>query len=336
MAGGQGTRFWPWSKIERPKQFLSLMSEESMLQQTYNRFSKWLPREKIYIVTTEEYVSLVKEQLPFINENHIIVEPFPRDTGPCMALTAIRFLEDKDNEVFVAVPADHYLFDDQILPEIFDIGEKLARKDNVIVTLGIKPTRPETGYGYIHAENVEKGNIGELKVKSFIEKPDEEKAERLLKSENIYWNSGMFFWKPSTIGYYMEKFQPEIWDILKNDKQNIKTQYALVPKISVDYAILEKAESIYTIPVNLKWDDIGNWTAWERLNKNSNENNYVQGDVHLLSTNNCVIKSEHQKVVVIGVEDLIIASTKEGLLVCHKSQEQKIKDVLKGFVKENE
>ncbi|MGM7719641.1 mannose-1-phosphate guanylyltransferase [Metabacillus sp. Hm71] len=328
MAGGQGTRFWPWSIKDRPKQFLPLMEEDTMLQQTYNRFKKWLPSEKIYIVTTEEYVPLVKEQLPSITNSQLLVEPMPRDTGPCIALTACHFLKDSDNEAFAAVPADHYIPDCSVFPEIFKLAEKIADDERSIVTLGIKPTRPETGYGYIQAKEDEGSNSGVLKVKAFIEKPSMTKAKELLETNNIYWNSGIFIWKPSTIAYYMEKYQPEIWKKIIDSEVVSKAKYSLVPKISVDYAILEKAETIYTIPVNLQWDDVGSWSAWERLNKKSNDDNLLQGDVHLLSTKNCVIKSEYQKAIIIGAEDLIIASTEDGLLICHKSLEHKIKDVL--------
>lgn len=330
MAGGQGTRFWPWSVKKRPKQFLPLISEETMLQQTYNRFRKWLPPEKIYIVTTKDYFSLVKEQIPSISTSHILLEPEPRDTGPCIALTALHFLKDSDNEAFAAVPADHYIPVDDDMAEIFSLAEEIAEAELAIVTLGMKPLRPETGYGYIIAEQLEELNIPVLTVKSFIEKPNLDKAKELLKAENVYWNSGIFIWKPSTVSYYMKKLQPKIWEIL-NREPDARTQYSLLPKISVDYAILEKAETIYTIPVNLQWDDVGIWSSWERLNKKTNEDNYLQGDIHLLSAKNCIIKSDDRKAVVIGVEDLIIVSTEEGLLVCHKSLEHKIKDVLKSF-----
>ncbi|WP_078412235.1 mannose-1-phosphate guanylyltransferase [Priestia abyssalis] len=336
MAGGQGTRFWPWSVKDKPKQFLSLMSEETMLQQTYNRFLKWLPPEKIFIVTSEDYVSLVKEQIHSINDNQIIIEPLQRDTGPCIALTALHFLRNDDDEVFAAVPADHYIPEDASLPEIFGLAEKTAETDLAIVTLGIKPTRPETGYGYIQADMNGKQNHRVLPVKAFIEKPCKEKAEKLFKNDHVFWNSGIFIWKPSTIAYYMEKFQPEIWEPLKRYGTVSMYQYSLLPKISVDYAILEKAENIYTIPVNLEWDDVGTWGAWDRLHEKTDEDNLLQGDIHLLSTKNCIIKSENRKAVVIGVEDLIIASTEEGLLVCHKSQEHKIKQILKDISNKEE
>ena len=329
MAGGQGTRFWPWSVKDRPKQFLPLISEETMLQQTVKRFRKWLPLEKIFIITTEDYLPLVKEQLPSINNSQIIIEPNPRDTAPCIALASLFFLEKDDNEAFAAVPADHYFRDDSEFPQIIKLAENIVtEQERAIVTLGIKPTRPETGYGYIQTEkNVYDDQIE--KVKEFIEKPELEKAKQLIEMENIYWNSGIFIWKPSTIKYYMEEFQSGIWEKLSNNHQDLHSKYSLVPNISIDYAILEKAETIYTIPIDFHWDDVGNWTAWERLNKDAHEENLLSGDVHLLSTKNCVIKSDDKKAIVIGVKDLIIVSTENGLLVCHKSEEQKLKRLLK-------
>ncbi|WP_417897210.1 sugar phosphate nucleotidyltransferase [Bacillus haimaensis] len=331
MAGGQGTRFWPWSVKERPKQFLSLMSEETMLQQTYKRFLNWLSPEKIFIITTEQYVSLVKEQIPTIDENQILIEPYLRDTGPCIAMTAQHFLSGEDNEAFAAVPADHYIPDDSLLPEVFKLAEKIAQEELNIVTLGIKPTRPETEYGYIQVESDKKNKIEDvLKVKRFIEKPKYEVAKELYQEENIFWNSGIFIWKPSTISYYLKKYQPEIWSGLQGN-DNLKDRYSLLPKISVDYAILEKAENIFTIPISLEWDDVGNWSAWTRLNTSGGEGNLIQGDIHLHSSKNCVVISEVQKTVVIGVEDLIIVSTDEGLLICNKDCEKSIKDVINGF-----
>ncbi|MDF2054913.1 mannose-1-phosphate guanylyltransferase [Priestia megaterium] len=328
MAGGQGTRFWPWSVKDRPKQFLSLMGEETMLQQTYNRFHKWLPAEKIFIVTSKEYVSLVKEQIDLIDDNQIIIEPLQRDTGPCIALTALNFLKSMDDEPFAAVPADHYIPEDDSLLKVFTIAEDVANRDFAIVTLGIKPTRPETGYGYIQTEVDQEPDNNVLTVKSFIEKPSLEKAQRLLRNPGVYWNSGIFMWKPSTVSYYMKKFHPEIWIELEHNWGNLDTIYSYLPKISVDYAILERADLVYTIPSSFYWDDVGNWSAWDRLNQTEEEDNAVMGNIHLLSTKNCIIKSENQETIVIGVQDLIIASTEDGLLICHKSQEQKIKEVL--------
>ncbi|WP_394137996.1 mannose-1-phosphate guanylyltransferase [Cytobacillus oceanisediminis] len=328
MAGGTGTRFWPLSVNEKPKQFLSLINKKTMLQQTYNRFRKWLPEEKIYIVTSEEYATLVKEQLA-IPHKQLILEPLQRDTGPCVTLTALTFLKENDNEVFAAVPSDHYFPEDDSIFELFKLAETTAKSDLSIVTLGIKPDRPETGYGYIQAEQ-NRDYMGQvLRVKKFIEKPCKQKAEELLKAEDVYWNSGIFIWKPSTIAYYMKQHQLQIYESITRFLNGSVYEYSNLPKVSVDYAIIEKAETIFTIPANIHWDDVGNWTALERLLKKDDEINVLQGNIHVLSTENCIIKSEDKKTIVIGAEDLIIASTKDGLLVCHKSMEQNIKTILK-------
>ncbi|MGD7009705.1 mannose-1-phosphate guanylyltransferase [Metabacillus sp. 84] len=327
MAGGKGTRFWPWSTKKRPKQFLPLVTEETMLQQTYSRFQKWLAPEKIFIVTSEEFVPLVKEQIRFMHDEQIIIEPEQRDTGPCMALTALKFLEEEDDEVFAAVPSDHFIPEDAQLFEIFELGEEIAEADHSIVTIGITPTRPETGYGYIQAKSEgPKNNV--LPVEAFIEKPDKKKAQSLISKENVYWNGGVFIWKPSTIAFYMEKLQPELWKMATESQKITRDQYSLFPKISVDYAILEKAETIYTIPVNMLWDDIGSWGAWDRLHKKSGDDNLLIGNISISESKNCIIKSEDRKTVVIGVEDLIIASTPHGLLICHKSYEKDLKGIL--------
>lgn len=327
MAGGQGTRFWPWSTKEKPKQFLTLSSDKTMIQETYERFRKWLPIEKIFVVTTEDYYSLVIKQLPEINRDQIILEPERRDTGPCVALTALYFLEKEDDEVIITAPSDQYILDGELFRDSMMVAEKAAYYDRSIVTLGIVPTRPETGYGYIEAEKV----VGEekiLSVRSFIEKPSLEKAEELLQNKNIYWNSGIFLWKPSTIAYYMEILQKDMWMTLLKNVNNLKKVYSDLPKISIDYALLEKAETVYMIPTKFEWDDLGSWCSVERIQKDNSQQNIELGDVHALDCNNCMVISDKQKALVIGVDDLIIVSTEEGLLVCHKSKEQIIKNAL--------
>ncbi|MBY0074703.1 mannose-1-phosphate guanylyltransferase [Priestia aryabhattai] len=327
MAGGQGTRFWPWSIKEKPKQFLTLSSDKTMIQETYDRFRKWLPIEKIFVVTTDEYYSLVIEQLPEINSDQIILEPERRDTGPCVALSALHFLEKQEDEVIVTVPSDQYISDGELFRNSMITAEKAAQKDRSIVTLGIVPTRPETGYGYIEAkEGVGQESI--VPVKKFIEKPSLKQAVELLKNKNVYWNSGIFLWKPSTIAYYMELLQKDIWRTLLNNRSNLKQAYSKLPKISVDYAILEKAEKVYMIPAKFEWDDLGSWCSVERIQKENDKQNLELGNVYTLESNNCIVISDKQKALVIGVDDLIIVSTEEGLLVSHKSKEQIIKKAL--------
>lgn len=326
MAGGQGTRFWPWSIEKKPKQFLSLISKKTMIQETFDRYKEWLSIDKIFVVTTEEYKQLVIDQLPNLPQEQIILEPERRDTAPCVALTAMFFQEKLDDEVLVMCPADQYISDAAELKESLHLAEKIAEKDNNIVTLGINPTRPETGYGYIKAASEKADKI--LKVERFIEKPTEKYAEKLLNSDNVFWNSGIFIWKPSTIAHYMEKYQYYLWNTLKNNQSQIKEVYSKLPKISVDYAILEKVNCIYTIPAKFEWDDLGTWRSLERIYNQDSGENILIGNVNVLSSSNCTIISDNQDLVVLGVSDLIIVSTADGLLICHKSQEQEIKKAL--------
>jgi len=329
MAGGQGIRFWPWSVKKKPKQFLPLKNGKTMLQETYERYKSWVSIQKIYVVTTEGYYTLVKEQLPDLPQEQILLEPERRDTGPCVALTALNFLDKDDDEVLVMSPSDHHISNPEELMKSLLLAEKVAKKENSIVTLGISPTRPETGYGYIKVINNIPQDNQALKVEEFIEKPSLSDAEKLLNNDHIFWNSGIFVWKPSTIAYYMEKFQSHLWNTLKDGKDQLKKTYSTLPKISVDYAILEKANTIYTIPTNFEWDDLGSWTAMERLNEKDNNKNILIGNVNAISSNNCIVISHlNDKTLALGVTDLIIVLTEDGLLVCHKSLEQEIKNIL--------
>ena len=326
MAGGEGTRFWPRSVKGKPKQFLPLVSGETMLQLTYNRFRQLLPAEKIYIVTMKAYLPLIKEQLPELAEDHMIMEPDRKDTGPCIALTALTFLNKEDDEVLVTTPSDHYVSDGDSLMKALLLAEQVAANDSAIVTLGIKPVRPETGYGYIETEESGYGDQV-LSAKSFIEKPTLDKAIQLFNRSDMFWNSGIMIWKPSTISHYMATFQSGIWNIL-TQSSDLELAYAELPKISIDYAILEKADTIYTIPVTFAWDDLGAWTSLQRVHATDSAENIVFGDVWLDDTSGSIIYGEGTKMIVAGVKDLIIVSTAHGLLVCHKSAEQRIKTML--------
>lgn len=327
MAGGKGTRFWPLSIEARPKQFVALTAQETMIQQTYRRFAERLPKEKIYAVAPKQYVPLILEQLPELVTQQLIVEPSQRDTAPCIALTAKHFLDEDDDEVLVTVPSDQYIPDTDALMESLSRAARFANKHrNPIVTLGIIPTRPETGYGYIRAlETSIEDDV--YRVAAFIEKPSMYKAQSLYCQKNIYWNSGIFIWKPSTISTYMEQFQPDLWDTIKRSPKELDEVYTSLPKISVDYAILEKADQVFTIPVDFEWDDLGAWTSLERIHSSDPEGNIILGDIQTVCSANNIISVEKQKTIVIGVQNLIIVSTPHGLLVCHKSNEQDIKQI---------
>ncbi|SDN60020.1 mannose-1-phosphate guanylyltransferase [Paenibacillus sp. yr247] len=324
MAGGKGLRFWPRSVESKPKQFLELTSHESMLQQTYHRFLKHVDMADIYVVAGSSYIPLIREQLPHLDPSRLIVEPEQRDTGPCMALTARFFLQQNMDDVLVTAPSDQYIPDDKALMKALLEAEWLAKKKESIITLGIVPTRPETGYGYIRAAS--ETIVGQVKrVLNFVEKPGEQQARELILEPDTYWNSGIFVWKPSTIDYYMKLYQRDMWNKLWLSGEPLETVYATLPKLSVDYAILEKAETVYMIPVHFVWDDVGSWVALERVFPKDDQGNLMFGEVYPLRANNSIIYAENQKVIAIGVDDLIIVSTKDGLLVCRKSEEQNIK-----------
>ncbi|MED3573241.1 mannose-1-phosphate guanylyltransferase [Cytobacillus praedii] len=327
LAGGQGTRFWPLSSEDKPKQFLNLISNDSMLQETYQRFRDWMPAGKVFVVTTEKYLPLVVKQLPELQDCQIILEPDQRDTAPCIALTAMHFLNQKDDEVLVMAPSDQYIGNGQVFHKALTLAETVAEQNNSIVTLGIQPTGPETGYGYIKANKKTPFSFSAYQVEEFIEKPDLKKAEELISDENVFWNSGIFVWKPSTIAYNFSKHQPELWKIINDNQTKLQEVYSLLPKVSIDYAILEKAENVFTVPVNFEWDDIGSWTSLGRIHSSDHNYNYLIGDVMSALSKNCIVYSE-RKTLLIGVEDLIVASTDEGILVCHKSKEQTIKKFL--------
>lgn len=327
LAGGQGTRFWPLSSEDKPKQFLNLISNDSMLQETYQRFRNWLPADKVYVVTSEKYLPLVVNQLPELQNGQIILEPDQRDTAPCIALTAMHFLNQKDDEILVMAPSDQYIGNSQDFQHALSLAEAVAEHDDSIVTLSIRPTGPETGYGYIKANKKNPFSLSAYQVEEFIEKPDLKKAEELISDENVFWNSGIFIWKPSTIAHNFYKHQPEMWNLINDNQTKLQEVYSLLPKVSIDYAILEKAENVYTVPVNFEWDDIGSWTSLGRIHSSDHHNNYLTGDILADLSKNCIVYSD-RKTLLIGVEDLIVASTDEGILVCHKSAEQTIKRLL--------
>lgn len=327
MAGGTGTRFWPRSVEAKPKQFLALTSEETMIQQTYRRFCKWLPKEDVYVITTNRYLPLLTEQIPELDRSQIIVEPDQRDTGPCIALVALHFLTKGIDEVLVTAPSDQFIPDEYELKLALLQAAAAAETKNTIVTLGIVPTRPETGYGYIETKETPVYENVYL-VKAFIEKPTQERAEKLIQNKHVFWNSGIFVWKPSTIAHYMNKHQSHMWGSIKENMDDLENVYPHIQKISIDFAILEHAEKIYTIPVDFIWDDIGTWTSLERVFSPDKDGNFRQGDTYVIDSSSNIIITETQKTIVIGVDNLIIVSTKDGILICHKREEQKIKNAL--------
>ena len=275
MAGGKGTRFWPLSTEEKPKQFLNLLGRETMIQMTVNRVKPIIPIERIFVCTVSSYVELVKEQLPELPEENIIVEPEGRNTAPCIALSSM-IINRKYNDAAIAVlPSDHLIKDEEKFRNIIlDCNEFLDINETALITIGMKPDRPETGYGYIRYDkkSFELKEDKFIKVDKFVEKPDLEMAENYLKEGNYLWNGGMFLWKASNIVNQIREYCPEVYEPLKNieksadDKLNdlIKERYSDTKAISIDYAVLEKSKEIYVVPADIGWDDIGTWKSVER------------------------------------------------------------------------
>lgn len=323
MAGGKGNRLWPKSASGKPKQFLALTSEETMLQMTYRSLAKALPERQLFVATAAKYVDLVKVQLPELGEDRLIVEPVQRDTAPGIALTALRFLRNDDDEVIVTMPADHLIPDTKSLVDRLTEAEAQAEAPDAIVTLGVVPTRPETNFGYIHTHLEASGSV--RKVRAFLEKPNKERARVWMAMQGVYWNSGIFVWKPSTIASAMKRHRPDIWNPLLEAGDDWEEAYARLPKISVDYAILEQSEHLYCIPVTFDWDDVGTWRSLERFGRSDGDGNVVIGNAMLANATNNIVFSEKRQAIVLGADNLIIVATDEGLLVCHKSSESLLK-----------
>ncbi len=343
MAGGVGSRFWPASRNAHPKQFLDILGVgKSLIRLTYERFLKLCPSENILIVTNKKYKKLVKEHLPELEDSQILCEPSMNNTAPCVAYTALRLNAKDENANFVVAPSDHVILKEDLFIQNLQKALAFTKTNKALVTLGITPTRPDTGYGYINfGENVE----GEIhKVKRFTEKPNIEKAEEFLASGDYLWNGGIFIWHSKTIIESFRNNAPEILDILEKginvyntDKEQgfIDEAYPTTPKISVDYAIMEKADNIYTIPSDIGWSDLGTWNSLFSYRKKDENENVVQGRVVMENTENCFIRTKENKLTIIkGLKDYILVDEGDVLLVYPKKLEQEVKGLVGTYKKD--
>lgn len=345
MAGGKGTRFWPLSTEEKPKQFINLLGEETMLQMTVNRLLPLIPIERIFIVTGNRYINYVKEQLKDLPDRNIIVEPEGRNTAPCIALSA--FYIDKiykDAEIAV-LPSDHLIKNEEEYRHILKAGYDFVKENkDSIVTIGIKPDRPETGYGYIKVsadkEKLEDDNQDIYEVNRFVEKPNKENAKKYMKEGNYLWNAGMFIWKTSTILKHTKDFLPSIYDVLEeiavaSDEEYeevLKEKYPLVESISVDFGIMEKAENIYVIPGNFGWDDIGSWKAVERYRQKDENDNICVGNIVSIESRNNIVMGNGKPIVLVGMKDAFVIESDDVIMVVDRDNIENIKNVRKIIV----
>lgn len=342
MAGGKGTRFWPLSTEEKPKQFLNLIGEETMIQMTVNRIKPIIPIERIFVCTGEMYVDLVKEQLPELPKGNIIVEPEGRNTAPCIALSAMVIDRYYKNSNMVVLPSDHLINDEEEFRNTLLAADSfIEEKDEAIVTLGMNPSRPEVGYGYIkYSDEVLKSNdFRVIKVDSFIEKPNLDTAKKYLREGNYLWNGGMFIWSINNVINQIKMYSPNTYNALINvmevseDKlqETINNNYEGAEATSIDYAVLEKSKDVYVIPSNFGWDDVGSWESLDRYREKDELGNVLVGQSKAVKANNNLVISSNNSVVVEGLSDIYIIENDGKVLVGHKSNVanvKKLKDIV--------
>lgn len=322
MAGGKGTRFWPKSTEEKPKQFISLIEERTMIQITVDRVKKILPIKNIFVATGEKYVDLVKEQIPDLPDKNIIVEPIGRNTAPCILLASL-YIKQIYNDCNIAVlPSDHLIKNkDNFLDVLKTANDFVNKNSNSIVTIGITPDRPETGYGYIKYDKTDKNSV--VKVDKFVEKPNFETAEEYLKSKEYLWNAGMFIFNVDYMLKELENNYKETYSLLQKLPSIYDEQYKSVlsdvyPKaesISIDYAVMEKSKNIYVIPASFGWDDIGTWKSLERYIEEDENRNYIKGQASTYDSSNNILYSDNKKIVVIGLDNIFCIESDDRIVI---------------------
>jgi mannose-1-phosphate guanylyltransferase len=342
MAGGVGSRFWPRSREKSPKQLLEILERGTMIQNTVKRIEELIDPKRTLIVTNRVQKSAIIKQLPKIPQENIIVEPLGRNTAPCIGLAALFIRRIDPAGVMIVLPADHIMQDTGEFRRILRLAMEVADESKTLMTIGIHPTRPETGYGYIqvHDEQDERNqwvSRGVRTVKTFAEKPNLETAKQFLASGDFYWNSGMFAWRVDTILTEIERQLPDMWEELQkidaaigsDDYDHVlETAYRTIRPISIDYGVMEKAKSVFVIPGNFGWSDVGSWDEVVRLSGKDDTGNSVKGKSYLLNTKNTFVDAGELFVAAIGVEDLVIIATGDAVLVCRQGDSQGVKEVV--------
>ena len=340
MAGGVGSRFWPMSIPEKPKQFIDVMGiGKTMIQLTVERFAGIIAPDHVWIVTSKKYKDIVMEQLPEVPETQILMEPCMRNTAPCIAYVSWRIKAKNPKANLVITPADHLVTDVVEFQRVINSALTFTAETDAIVTLGMAPTRPETGYGYIQADLQEPSlrNKEIFRVDSFKEKPDYKTAVQYLKKRDFFWNSGIFIWNVSTIVNSLRIYEPDISKIFEDllpyygtakEQKKIDEQFPKCESISIDYAVMERADEIFVFPANFGWSDVGTWGSLHTLAPMDKEGNNVIGEnVKLYESKNCVVHTtEEKRVVIQGLEGYIVAEKNNTLLICKLEEEQRIKE----------
>jgi len=337
MAGGIGSRFWPMSRQDFPKQFLDILgSGKTLIQWTFERFASFIPRKNIYVVTSQEYTDIVKKQLPDLPVENVLGEPSRKNTAPCIAYISFKLMKVDPKASLIVAPADHLILDNKGFNKVCLEALSFVNKHNAFITLGIKPSSPNTGYGYIqHEQHTVSDNV--YKVKTFTEKPNLELAKTFLASGDFLWNAGIFVWKVKNIISAFEKYLPEMYEVFSAEKEAFNTAaekkalehiYPLCTNISIDFGIMEKADNVYVIPSSFGWSDLGTWnSAYENLEKDYLDNAVAGKNVVVIDSTRCMVHASDKKLLVLqGLDNFIVVDTRDVLLICKKDKEQEIKD----------
>ena len=342
MAGGIGTRFWPRSRQKHPKQLLKIIGDRTLIQSTVDRLFPLVKHENIFIVSTTLQIEEIKKQLPFLKTENLLIEPKGKNTAPCIGLAAL-FIKRIDSEGVMAVlPADHSIKKEEQFKKILATAEQVAIQKECLVTIGINPTYPSTGYGYIqvNGEIDEINNMPVYKVKTFAEKPDIKTAERFMDSGDFLWNSGMFVWKAKTILKEIEEALPELYDGLleiekalgtKSQDETINKVYCQIKSISIDYGVMEHTRNVNVLKGNFGWSDVGSWEEVYKISDQDEHKNVSKGINFLKDTKGCLIDVPNKFVATLGVEDLIVVDTEDALLICPRNKAQNVKDLVESM-----
>lgn len=335
MAGGVGSRFWPLSKSDKPKQFIDILGiGKTFLQLTYERLNKICPSENFYIVTNKAYKKLVLEQLPMLSDDQVLLEPKRRNTAPCIEFANYKIASRCSNANIIVCPSDHLILKEDEFIKVVSEGISFVENKNALLTLGIKPSRPDTGYGYIQIDKKFSGNSTEInKVKTFTEKPNSDLAKFFFESGEFFWNSGIFIWTIKSIDLAFKKYLPEVSLLFKNresyssEVEFIDKTYSECPNISIDYGIMEKADNVYVYKADFGWSDLGTWgSLYENTIKDTKCNAVVGENILLYETENCVFNIPSGKMVVAqGLDGYIVVDSGESLLICKRNEEQRIR-----------
>jgi len=346
MAGGRGTRFWPRSRERKPKHLLDILSEKTIIQQTVNRIQRLIPHENILIVTGKKHARDVIRQLPDIPENNIIIEPEGKNTAACIGLAALHIQKRMPDDVMVVLPSDHAVGNVRKYLSVIAAAAKTAAEENALITVGIKPTSIQTGFGYLEQEPLGR-QIGDEKifrVQSIREKPDYETAEALVAKGNFFWNSGMFIWKTSVILKEIQRWLPELHQGLMEiqsslgspeEKKTVARVYKKIASVSIDYGVMEKATNVLMLTGDFDWNDVGSWDAvWDLSEKDAQGNVHAGGSKILFEdTQDSLVYSPHKLVATVGVKDLIVVETKDALLICRRGRSQDVKKIVERLEK---